>query len=259
MAYCQECGTEVSESAEFCPECRADLRTGPSSGSRVAEKSAVETIGWAWETLVANPGVVVVFAVIGVLWATAQFVFGFNAMTVETGVPVWFWPTIVVYAVLNTAAIGMTHYVAEERIRGGNSSLESKLGRGAKRIPALVGIALLTFVPILVGFLLFIIPGIYLALRFELAMPACFIDRKGPVSSVKASWNASSGNVGKLFVLGLILGVVSLVVSGVAGVLGFVVPLVGNLWSAAFAAVLSPLGTLTLSYVYLENRDASAD
>ena len=249
----------MSESAEFCPECRADLRTGASSANRVAEKSAVETIGWAWETLVANPGVVVVFAVIGVLWAAVQFAFGFGAMTAETGVPTLFWPTIVVYGVLNTAAIGMTHFVAEEKIRGGNSSLESKLGRGAKRIPALIVIGLLTVVPILVGFLFFIIPGIYIALRFQLAMPACFIDRKSPVSSVRASWNASSGNVGKLFVIGLIIGVVSLVISGVAAVLGFVVPLLGNLWSAAFTAVLSPLGTLTLSYVYLENRDATAD
>lgn len=259
MAYCQECGTEVSDLAEFCPDCGSSVREDAPQTSRVEEKTAIETLSWAWDTLTSNPAVIGVFALIGVLWAVAQFVFGFSTMTAESDVSVLFWPTLLVYGILNTAAIGMTHFVASEKILGGNSSLEAKLSRGVKRIPALIAIGILIFFPIVIGFVFFIIPGIYLSIRFQLAMPACFIDGKGPIASIKSSWEKTSGNVGKLFVIGLIITAISLFVSTISTVLTFIAPIAGSLWTALLTAVVSPLGTMALSYVYLENKDENSD
>ena len=56
-----------------------------------------------------------------------------------------------------------------------------------------------------IGLVLFIIPGIYLAIRLQF-FPAFIVEEnEGIVESLKMSWSITRGNVGKLFLLGVVM------------------------------------------------------
>lgn len=51
---------------------------------------------------------------------------------------------------------------------------------------------ILNAVAISVGFMLLIVPGIYMGVRFAVADYACVLERKGPVEALRGSWDSTS-------------------------------------------------------------------
>ena len=87
--------------------------------------------------------------------------------------------------------------------RGEEASL-GLLFSGADRFLPMIGYSLLSALLIMLGFVLFIIPGVILSLGFALG-PYYLVDQqKGVVDSLKSSWEATSGNRGDLFLFGLV-------------------------------------------------------
>ena len=100
--------------------------------------------------------------------------------------------------------IGTFFHVGSLRIflaaaRGRQAELGALFG-GADRFFPLVGVILLQSLAIVTGLLLLIVPGIILALGFGLAPYYCVDARMGPVQSLRASWDATNGQKGKIFV-----------------------------------------------------------
>lgn len=79
-----------------------------------------------------------------------------------------------------------------------------ELFQGGSRFLALLGATLLMNLLIIVGFICLIIPGIIVA--YGLSMTPYFVIDQGlgPVEAIKASWNATDGHKGKLFVYSLL-------------------------------------------------------
>ena len=69
-----------------------------------------------------------------------------------------------------------------------------------------------------IGYVLFIIPGIYLMVKLSLAPVEAVVGRKGVVDSLSASWHATDGNFWSILVAIILMLVVVLVISGVLGV-----------------------------------------
>lgn len=96
---------------------------------------------------------------------------------------------------------------------------------------------ILTFLILVGGFLLLIIPGIAFAMRLKFVSYYIVDKNAGPIEAISLSWNATAGNTIKLFLLSLLNGLVT-----IAGLLLFVVGL----------AVAAPLTQMVNAKVYLK-------
>lgn len=112
--------------------------------------------------------------------------------------------------IFSTIASGVAVTMASITIRGENRSTT----RPSTRIVYLLGAFLVATVVVAVGFVLLVIPGIYLLARFVLFPAAVMVDGKGPLQGLSESWQRTGGHVltvlgflgvlfGVLFVLGI--------------------------------------------------------
>jgi uncharacterized membrane protein len=87
--------------------------------------------------------------------------------------------------------------------RGGTPQF-GELFQGGSRFLPLLGTMFLMYLCMTVGFILLIVPGIIVGLALSQAPYYCVDQNMGPVEALKASWNATDGQKGKLFVYGLL-------------------------------------------------------
>lgn len=207
----------------------------------VPRKNAVDTmleaIGW----LQRNPILIAVFFVVGILQGLAEISLAFSLI-----------------GLLASVYVGaVAHLFAHEEAFGSISEFGSVSSRALGRLPWLVAIYVVYLLAVTVGLLLLVIPGIYLALRLSLALPACVIDDEGVVESFETSWTAAKGNLSKLFGISILAFLVLFgtgIVTVVLGFFGEAGLIVGVLISAVATAVVSPIVQLAYARVYLENR-----
>lgn len=95
-----------------------------------------------------------------------------------------------VFGLLGYAA---TILVTARAHQGRKSELIEALTSAAGRLPALLGASLLTAAAVVMGGIAFIIPGLYLVVRLSLAVCASVLETKGPVASLKRSWELAGG------------------------------------------------------------------
>lgn len=118
--------------------------------------------------------------------------------------------------------------------------LAEALRLGLLKVPRLF-VAMLAYALIAgAGFIAFIVPGIYLAVRLMLWLPAAVLENKS--FGLKSAWAASKGNWWSLFALGLLLMLLSFVAF---------IPLVGLFISSLFVAPITYVA-LTLAYLKLK-------
>ena len=119
-----------------------------------------------------------------------------------------------------------------------------------------VGLSILSAIGLVIGFLLLIVPGVILMVRWSAATGFLLSGREGVIDSFKASWEATSGNGLKIFLAGLVLIIGMIVfigvVAGIFSLAGNVVgQIVGALLEALTNAVLPAFGIAI--YCLLEN------
>jgi uncharacterized membrane protein len=142
---------------------------------------------------------------------------------------------------LNMLAQAVILYIAFQYLRGQEASLGDAVQKNITRVLPLIGVLILTGLGLSVGFLLLFIPGVMLLVRWSVAVPACVLDRTGPVASLKRSATLTKGHRWKIFGMFLLLWIVSMVVAGLIimvarpfGALAGVVA--GFIWTALWSA-----------------------
>lgn len=106
------------------------------------------------------------------------------------------------------------------------------------------------------GLVLLIIPGIYFAVKFSLA-PSIMVAEKqtNPIDAMKSSWALTKGNSLRIFfyllIIGVVLGVISLLVQGISGLLGVTIGLVV---SSLFGGLVSIFNLAVAAGIYKELR-----
>lgn len=210
-----------------------------SSDHRVVRRDAIstlkETFGWTLN----NPILIGVF-----------FVVAFVDVLAELGGGLAF---SLVGFLLATFAGGVAYVYARNELTDETTRFGDAADEVLLQALSLIGVALLYFTIVAVGFLLLILPGIYFGARLVLAFPACVLDGDGAFESLSTSWEAADGNVLKLvglFVLSFAVIFGAIIVGLIAGL---------DLQTAAIVmtpvgAVLSPAVEMAFARVYLENR-----
>lgn len=122
-----------------------------------------------------------------------------------------------------------------------------------------VAVTIVVFLAIMVGFVLFVIPGIFLAVSLAFAQTAVVIEDAGVVEALRRSWSLTSGNRIRLFALGLLVVVAGVLLGFVGSAIGFVSPALGSVLSNVFSSVLSfyGLGVLVGAYRQLAEAESS--
>jgi len=110
-----------------------------------------------------------------------------------------------------------------------------------------LGMTILSTIGLIIGFILLIIPGIILAVRWSAASGFLVSGREGVIDSLKASWEATRGNGLTIFLAGLVLFIVLVLIIGIiTGVISFVNVtlggIVGSLLEAFTNAIMPAFG-----------------
>jgi hypothetical protein len=156
--------------------------------------------------------------------------------------------------IVGTTVTGIVIKNASDQIEKGNSNLNVSFNFAVSKLPYLLAAQFISGILIVLGFFLFIVPGIIVAIMFSLILPTIIIEQKGIFESLGRSRNLVSNRWMKTFLLGLILGIILFIVNSVAtflaGPLSAIHPIANSLTASIISAFVSPLYPIAITYLY---------
>jgi hypothetical protein len=102
---------------------------------------------------------------------------------------------------------------AAEAYQGRTLSVGEAYSSVLSRVGGLLGLGILVSLGVFAGLLLCVVPGIILSLMWALATPALIVEGVGPTEAMGRSKQLASRNLGKVFLVGLVAGLIGLVAS----------------------------------------------
>jgi hypothetical protein len=81
----------------------------------------------------------------------------------------------------------------------GSVDIAHALASTASRLPAIIAAVILRWIVVMIGFIFFIFPGIYVMLRTFAITPVLVLEEKSAGASLNRSWELARGEVGKIF------------------------------------------------------------
>jgi len=173
-----------------------------------------------------------------------------------------FFSTLIVITILSglvswlisTTTNGIAVKYASDRIEKGSSDLGFSFNFTVSKLPSLLVAQLVVGVLFGIGLILFIIPGIIVLIMFSLVTPAIIIEQKGAFESLGRSRRLVSNRWLKTFALLLILGLITMIVIGVAQLLATpfssIYPIIDKLITNILFAFVAPIYPIATTYLY---------
>jgi len=156
--------------------------------------------------------------------------------------------------IVGTTTTGVVIKNASDQIEKGTSNLGVSFNFAIPKLPSLLVAQFVAGILIIIGMLLFIVPGIIIAIMFSLVIPTIIVEQKGPFESLGRSKKLVSNRWLKTLVLLLILGIIVLIVTGIANVLAMpfsnIHPIVNPLITNIMSAFVSPIYPIAITYLY---------
>lgn len=181
------------------------------------------------------------------------------ALVAAPGLPQGFWlaygATMLLYLVVAGAITqGVIHHLAGKPV-----SLGAMLATGVRRFLPLLVVGVLCYLLIVVGMVLLVVPGVFLACALAAAVPAVVVERPGIFGAIKRSFALTKGRRFSIFVAFLVLFAVafgmSLFGSFIVPVLvASFAPLAGTLIGLAVNAVFGTLIWVAPGVIYHDLR-----
>ena len=152
---------------------------------------------------------------------------------------------------------------------GRPTSVSTAYAHAKGSILIVIAIMIMSFIATAVGFIFLFIPGIYIACRLSVSVPVAIVEKESPVASMERSMELTKGYAGQMFLLLLLVGVLSWVVSMLLEAPGTIFtvaaamakrqpPLVATVYTylAQYVAqvVVGPIGTISASLMYYNLR-----
>jgi uncharacterized membrane protein len=185
-----------------------------------------EVLGQAWDLFKAHWATLVFAPMVGQMIASGisqafQVAGGMNARDETAAIAVMAVGGLVSFVASTFFTAGVTKLMIATA-RGETPSFGDVFSGGPRFLP-LLGTQLLVSLVVVLGLLLLVVPGVVMALAFTLA-PYYVVDRQlGPIEAMKASWEATEGQKGKLLGYGVIaffivvLGLVACCIGSIVG------------------------------------------
>ena len=177
----------------------------------------------------------------------------FDAASILTGLIVF-----VIYMVLASILQAALVRTTIEDLNGQQPTFADALSRGIAVLLPIIGLSILMYLGVVIGFMLIIIPGIYLLVRWSAAIPVLVHERLGILASMKRSAELTKGSRWRIFGLMVIIYIALIVVQMVLGLLVIAVTgvssIIGALLAALVSAVAAVLISIAMAVSYVELR-----
>ena len=121
----------------------------------------------------------------------------------------------IVYIAAYLFAQGGTVYAVSDLYLGRPATIGQSLGRMRGEAMNLFGVTLLNGIAVGVGLLLLVIPGIWLACRLLVCVPAALLENLGARDSLERSYRLTEDNAGRSFVIYLVYFVVAMIAAAI--------------------------------------------
>lgn len=121
-----------------------------------------------------------------------------------------------------------------------------------------IGANIVASIAITIGFVLLIVPGVFLMISFLFVIFAIGVEDERAIDALRHSWELASGNRWSLLALGLVVGVITSVGSGVGSVFTFISPVIGQVASLALTSVFAIVSYGIFADAYLQVRGEKA-
>jgi len=136
---------------------------------------------------------------------------------------------------------GITHAVSKVYLDRSTTIRES-IGVAFSKLLGLLGTSILAGIFIMVGFILFIIPGIYLALKYFLAQQVVVLEDTAGYKAMKRSGELMKGSMGIAFVLMFMIMIISFGVGFISALIPLVpaqliLSMIGQVFAVGLAAI----------------------
>lgn len=118
----------------------------------------------------------------------------------------------------------------------------SAYGQESRKVMTYLAALVIATLATVIGLLLFVIPGIYLAIRLQYYTAFIIEENAGAIESLKRSWQITQGHTGSLFLLFLAMlgiGIIGLLLAFI-GVF-FAIPVIYQMYCESFRRLNTPL------------------
>lgn len=159
----------------------------------------------------------------------------------------------VLSAILQGAAVGLgiaaCIKVISAAYLGERAGVGDSLRYGLSRILPLIGAYFLIILILIPSFIALIIPGIYLAVKLSLTFPAVVVERVGPGTGIRRSFNLTRGNWWRIFGVIVVVFLIEAVIN--FAVISVLVPaVVSNASEVAVAVLTTVLNIIVFAITY---------
>jgi hypothetical protein len=176
--------------------------------------------------------------------------------------------TIIVVIVAYLLSQGATVSAVADLYVGHGTTISASFQKVRRDLGTLFGVVTLNGLAVMAGMILLVIPGIYMACRLLIAVPAAVLENLGPRSSLERSFALTKDNAGRAFLILLLYFVLLIVAMGALGfpaTLGVAAarnnPAMARIWLAVAqvlnsvaAALVAPVLTIASSVLYFDLR-----
>jgi len=136
--------------------------------------------------------------------------------------------------------------------RGFGDYFTRRMGRA---LVSAIGANLVVSVAVMGGFILLIVPGLYLAVSFTFVVFVIAVEDARAIPALRRSWSLANGNRWRLLAIVLVIGVVTGLVGSVGSLVSLVDPTAGQVVSLVVTAPFSVLGYGVLADAFEQVRD----
>jgi hypothetical protein len=119
-----------------------------------------------------------------------------------------------VQLVLTLMAQAVVVFAAFQDLRGRAVTVGESLTQAMRRFLPVIGLAVMMALVLMLGFMLCLIPGFIALAALQVALPACVVERLGPIRSMSRSTDLTSGHWWPILGLLVAFYIISLLVSG---------------------------------------------
>ena len=161
-------------------------------------------------------------------------------------------------------ATGATTYAVSERYLGRRISIGQSYSRASTHLLTIVGSGFVVGLVVMLGLLLFCVPGILFMLSYAVVIPAVVIDGLGVTASMDRSKALAEGHRGRVFLVLLVLWILSIILTlgslfasmMLAGPIqpGQSPPLMFEVIQNIVGLLTAPLGTIAAVIIYYDLR-----
>jgi hypothetical protein len=161
-------------------------------------------------------------------------------------------------ALLTVLVIGAYPLMVKAVLDGGQVSISSAVRRGLGRFWGILVAGILVGLFVIVGTIALIVPGIIIATWYAYTIPSIMLEDKGALEGMSASKAFGRDKKMSTFLMLLVIGAASIIVSVIQVALSFASPVAGRLVSGLLTIPLGVWIAVILSYTYIAYGPSSA-